>query len=87
MRVLPKGKNVLVKPEDKPKKVGLIYVPETVSESKHKTGIILDIGEMPGSEVSVGDKVMYSMTGVTKVDSPEGELHLVPYKSFLIWAL
>jgi co-chaperonin GroES (HSP10) len=77
----------LVKPEEKDKKVGSILIPETATINKHRWGTILEIGDIGGQEVNVGDRVLYSTSGVVPVDLEDGVVHVVPYDSLLIWAL
>lgn len=82
MRVIAKSNNVIIRPEVVEKKVGSLFIPETAGEKKHKWGIIESIGD-GDFEVKVGDRVLYSTSGVTAIE----DVHVVPYSSILLISL
>ena len=58
------GRNIVIEPM--PEKVGSIFIPN--KKNAHRRGRVLSIGEVKGSEVAVGDVVVYDCSGSTTDD-------------------
>lgn len=85
MRVIGKSTNVIIRPEKTEKRIGSIIIPSTVKENKYCWGTIESIGDAE-FEVTVGDKVLYLVNGVAKInEESDDEVHVVPYHSLLFW--
>ena len=85
MKVIGKSTNVIIRPEKTVKRIGSIIIPDTIKEKKYCWGTIESIGDAE-FEVTVGDKVLYLVNGVAKInEESDDEVHVVPYHSLLFW--
>jgi len=76
MRVRPINSRVLVRPlEPEEKTAGGLYLPDTVREEQ-KEGEVLAVAEDATEEIAVGDRIIYTEAGGTKI-SIEGEEHVL----------
>ncbi len=72
MRVRPINSRVLVRPlEPEEKTAGGLYLPDTAREGQ-KEGEVIAVAEDAPEEIAVGDRVIYTEVGGTKI-SIEGE--------------
>lgn len=83
MNIRPIGERVVVKPLDSETKTASgIYIPDSAKE-KPNTGEVVAVSTSEDLEVKVGEKVLYSKYGGTKVEL-EGTEYLILEKNEIL---
>ena len=86
----PLHENVLVRPEEKPKKVGNIHIPEIAQDSLHTSvGVVVEIGPgIPGkpkemAELKKGMRVIYASHSGRKITLDGVTYHMMAASEIL----
>lgn len=83
--LIPLNENVLVIPQvSETKTAGGILLPESVNEDNPHIGVVIAVGNIENSEISVGDQVIFKKFSGTDIEFEKKEYIVVPYSDILV---